>query len=219
MQLQPLTEQVYTWDEFSLSNLQNHSYWVFDVEATGIDSATEYVIQIGGVEVIAGKINRSSAFSGYVRSPKPIPEKIQALTGITQQDIEAAPPFTVVLPQFLAKCSRHALVTQCGYEFDYPILQAECKRSGLEFPESPRLDTKAVFAFLHPELDDIFSTDFLLRYYGIDASGFKRHDALGDALIIGLIWCAELKEAKERGIDAISVTAPIAIRRFVLPPL
>ncbi len=219
MQLRPQTEQTYTWAEFSLSTLWDRSYWVFDIEATGIDPATEQVTQIGGVEVIAGEINRSSLFSRHVRSQKPIPDKIQALTGITQQDIEAAPPFEVVFGQFLDHCRSHALVTQCGYEFDYPILDAECERNGVAFPDAPRLDTKAVFAFLHPELDDIFSTNFLLHYYGLDASKFKRHDALGDALIIGLIWCAELQEAKARGIDAISITAPLAIRRFVLPPL
>lgn len=219
MQIRQQTKHAYTWDRFSLDKLQERSYWVFDVEATGINTDTEHVTQIGAVEVVAGQLNEAWVFSSYVRSPKPIPEKIQALTGVRQQDSEKAPEFTAVFREFVARGDNHTLVTQCGYEFDYPILQAECERNGLAFPGSPRLDTKAVFAFLHPELDDIFSTDYLLNYYGIDAGGFKRHDALGDALIIGLIWCAELKEATRQGVDAISVTAPVAIRSFVLPPL
>lgn len=217
MQVQYLDAHRYVWSDFTLEDIDQQSYWVFDLEATGIDTATEQVIQVGGVHFPDDPTE--STFASYVRPNKPIPQKIQALTGVTQKHTESAPTFAEMFPHFLEQCRGHVLVTQCGYEFDYPLLEAECLRHGLVFPEFVRLDTKAFFAFLHPELDQTFSTDFLAGHYTIETVESDRHDALGDASLISRILCAELAEAKTRGINTITVAEPITIRRFKLPPL
>lgn len=219
MLIQSDTDHTYTWSNFSITDIHRQSYWVFDLEATGIDYAFERVIQVGGVAVEVGRAVEDSAFASFVCPDKPIPEKIQRLTGISQKDVDSAPTFSEVLALFLDSCRGRTLVTQCGYEFDYPLLDAECQRHSLPLPELLRLDTKAVFTYLHPDVDATFSTDYLVNYYGIDRGSLKRHDALGDALLIARVWCAELEEAKRIGVDAIRVTEPISIRRFVLPPL
>lgn len=218
MLIQSNTDHTYTWSNFFLKDLHRRAYWVFDLEATGIDYAFERVIQVGGVAVEAGRVVEDSAFASFVRPDKPIPDAIKRLTGISQEDVASAPTFSEVLALFLASCQGRIFVTQCGYEFDYPLLDAECKRHSLAL-DLLRLDTKAVFAYLHPDVDTTFSTDYLVNYYGIDRGSLKRHDALGDALLIARVWCAELEEAKRIGVDAIRVTEPISIRRFVLPPL
>jgi DNA polymerase-3 subunit epsilon len=219
MQIEYTDDHNYLWSQFALDDFTHQSFWVFDVEATGIDFPSEQVTQLGGVSVSNGRIDAASTFNSFVRPNKPIPETIQRLTGITQQQVEAAPNFAEIFPRFLEKCHGHILVTQCGYEFDYPILQAECQRHGLTFPSLICLDTKAIFAYLHPELTSNFSTDFLVSFYEIDSGGLKRHDALGDALLIGLILCAEVEEAKNKGITAIRVDDVIKVKRFVLLPL
>ena len=219
MLIQPSVDHTYTWANFFLADIHRQPYWVFDLEATGIDYAFERVIQIGGVAAEGGRVVEDSAFASFVCPDKPIPEKIQWLTGISQEDVDSAPTFSEVLALFLASRQGRILVTQCGYEFDYPLLDAECQRHSLVLPDLLRLDTKAVFAYLHPDVDATFSTDYLVNYYGIDRSGLKRHDALGDALLIARIWCAELEEARRMGVDTITVVEPIRVRRFVLPPL
>ncbi len=219
MLIQFTNDQSYVWSEFTLEDMEDHSYWVFDVEATGIDAATEQVTQIGGVRVAGSQADFTSTFVSYVRPNKPIPQKIQTLTGITPEQTETAPVFAEAFPRFLERCRGHILVTQCGYEFDYPLLETECRRCGLIFPDFIRLDTKAFFAFLHPELDQTFSTDFLVSYYALDTAGLNRHDALGDALLTSLIFCAELADARKQGLTAIKLAQPITIKRFQLPPL
>lgn len=104
-------------------------------------------------------------------------------------------------------------ITQAGYEFDYPLLVYECGRHRVEFPKVCMLDTKALFAFLHPDRDEVFNTDFLTRYYKIDPMGLRRHDALGDALLIAKIFCAELAELSARGLTEIVVEEPLPITK------
>jgi DNA polymerase III subunit epsilon len=70
-------------------------------------------------------------------------------------------------------------VTQAGYEFDLPLLPNECKRFNLPIMNICCLDTKALFTYLHPDIDCIISTDYLIKYYKIDDRDLKRHDALG----------------------------------------
>ena len=209
----------YSWGNFFLTDLHRRAYWVFDLEATGIDHGCERVIQVGGVAVEQGRVISGSAFASFVRPDRPIPDLIQRLTGVRQEDVDRAPAFPAVLRQFLGRCLGRTLVAQCGYEFDYPLLEAECQRHALSLPETPRIDTKAVFAYLHPEAEATFSTNYLADYYGIDRDEFKRHDALGDALLIAQVWCAELEEARRIGVETIHVAEPIRVRRFVLPPL
>jgi DNA polymerase III epsilon subunit-like protein len=129
-----------------------------------------------------------------------------------------APDFVSVCEGFRDFCGDAVLVTQCGYEFDFPLLDRECERVGMLPMPNVRLDTKAIFAVLHPDRSETFSTDFLCDYYGINRSVFKRHDALGDARLIAQIFRDELAEAQRMGVDALAVDC-IRIKRFVLTPL
>ena len=79
---------------------------------------------------------------------------------------------------------------------------------GIAFPQVTILDTKALFALIHPDHDDIFNTNFLVHFYGIDTTGFPRHDALGDARLIARILQAQLGELQDRGLSEIVVNEP-----------
>jgi len=204
----------YQLRDFSFEGLGNKKYLVFDLEATGPDPAEDSVTQIGAVW-----LGESDAiFESLVRPWKPIPPKIEELTGVTNARVKTASGFAEAFGQFRNFCGDAVLVTQCGYEYDFPLLDQECDRAGLARLANVRLDTKAIFALLHPQRTETFSTNFLSDYYGIDRSEFKRHDALGDARLIARIFRAELKEAKSMGIDALA-TDGLKIKRFVLPPL
>ncbi|MDP9312575.1 MAG: 3'-5' exonuclease [Chloroflexota bacterium] len=219
MNIEFINDQFYTWSDFSLSEMHHQSYLIFDVEGTGIDYTTEHIIQIGAVPVEQRMICNDQVFHSHVRSPKPIPPQITQLTGVRQQDCDAAPPFPDVFQAFSRIAMSRVLVTQCGYEYDFPLLQHACHRYQLPYHWPPMLDTKALFALLHPEIDAIFSTDFLAQYYQIDRSLYQRHDALGDARLIVEIFIHILDEYQQREVHAVDVWTPVRIRRFVLPPL
>jgi DNA polymerase III epsilon subunit family exonuclease len=218
MHIEFLSDEAYELSDLEFRGLFNQRYVIFDVEATGPDPVTDCVTQIGAVTFEFPQLCPSASFTQLVKPWKAIPEKIGALTGVTDERVHDAPDFAQVWGEFSRFCSNAVLVTQCGYEFDYPLLDAECDRANLPWLSAQRLDTKAIFALLHPEISETFSTNFLTDYYGIDRSQFQRHDALGDAGLIARIFGAELEEARRLGVSSLKAER-IRIRRFILPPL
>jgi DNA polymerase III epsilon subunit-like protein len=219
MKLTFTADGYYTLADFAFAGFSNRRFVVFDVESTGADSATDSVTQIGAVAVYPDGPRDTESFTSLVRPWKPIPEKIAQLTSVSNARVATAPNFASVWPEFTAFCGDSALVTQCGYEFDFPLLAAECARSAQPGLTGAQLDTKALFALLHPDRSDNFNTNFLSDHYAVDRRPFQRHDALGDAKLIARIFCAELAELRTRGLDRLATHAPVRIKRFVLPPL
>jgi DNA polymerase III epsilon subunit-like protein len=204
---------MYQWSGVAFRNICNRSFWVFDLEATGLDFNTERVIQFGAIAVEDGEIDKSSTFTCVVDPECVIPEKIEKMTGVTNELVHNAPKFPEAFSLFLSQAGERIWITQAGYEFDCPLLVRECTRHGIRFPNVYILDTKALFAFLHHDRSEIFNTDFLMRYYEIDPTGLRRHDALGDALLIAKIFCAELAELRARGLTEVVVETPLSIRK------
>lgn len=207
----------YELRDFRFDGLNGRNYVVFDLEATGPLAASNAVTQIGAVR-LGDKETSDAVFETLVRPWEPIPPKIEVLTGVSNERVGDAPGFASVWEDFRNFCDDAVLVTQCGYEFDFPLLDRECERVGMSALTNVRLDTKAIFAMLHPQRTETFSTDFLCGYYGINRSAFNRHDALGDARLIARIFRAELAEAQRMGVDALTVDC-IRIKRFVPSPL
>ena len=79
------------------------------------------------------------------------------------------------------------------------------------------LDTKVMFASIHPEIDHVISTNFLLDYYEIKHDDLKRHDALDDCILISRIFKAIIKEFQDRNIDGIDWSSGFHVRRFQIP--
>lgn len=207
----------YELRDFRFDGLSGRKYVIFDLEATGPLAESNAITQIGAVALGETKADET-AFETLVQPWEAIPPKIEALTGISNDRVADAPGFARVWDDFRNFCGDAVLVTQCGYEFDFPLLDRECDRVGVRPLPNVRLDTKSIFAILHPERTETFSTDFLCDYYGINRSEFRRHDALGDARLITRIFRAELTEAQRSGVDALT-TDCIRIKRFLLPPL
>jgi len=218
MHIEFVSEGEYELSDFEFRILPDARYVVFDVEATGPDPLTDSVTQIGAVALAGNNRGQTDSFTQLVKPWKSIPEKIETLTGVTNERVHHSPKFANAWLDFGRFCGDDVLVTQCGYEFDYPILEEECRRAHLPCQAAKRLDTKAIFALLHPEMHEIFSTNFLTNYYAIDRSQFRRHDALGDSYLIAQILVAELKEADRMGIASLAA-GKIRIKRFVLPPI
>lgn len=81
------------------------------------------------------------------------------------------------------------------------------------------LDTKALFSYLHPEIREIVWTDYLIKYYNIYYKDLRRHDALGDSILIGRIFLRILEEFKARNINDIDLIEPVLVKRFQIKPL
>ena len=104
----------------------------FDVEATGLDTHTDRIIEIGAVLFEKGAAVRT--FGTLVNAHVDIPSRITELTGITSDMLAAAPPEAEVYPALLDflgdaasgqtfLCAHHA-------RFDLDILRHNLVRLG-----------------------------------------------------------------------------------------
>ncbi|UOE95211.1 3'-5' exonuclease [Alkalihalobacillus sp. LMS39] len=219
MKLTYISNEDYTLEDLYLQDIQNQKYCIFDFEATGIKYKDEYITQIGAVMFEDGQILEGKTFNSYVRSPKPIPEKVEQFTGVNNEMIKNAPDISEIYPEFLKFIGDAVLVTHAGYEFDLPLLKKECDNNNLKMLNNVTLDTKALFSYLHPEINEIIWTDFLIKFYEINDDDIKRHDALDDSIVISRIFKKILTEFEKRNIRDLDINKPINVKRFKIKPL
>ncbi|PYE50134.1 DNA polymerase-3 subunit epsilon [Paenibacillus barcinonensis] len=209
----------YTVEGVSVTPLLNRTYCIFDLEGTGIDTAVESVTQFGAIYYKRGEGADKTSFVSLVRASKPIPEAVEKLTGITNQAMQQALHFDEVYKQFCSYIGDQVLVTHAGYEYDLPMLEHHCEQFGLTMFTNKVLDTKAMFTYIHPEVTDVVSTDFLIHYYDLDTEGIHRHDALEDCGIIARIFECVLEEYEQRGLDHFIADSEKRMKRFVIPDM
>ena len=219
MKLKFISDTEYTVSGVQIKDFSQQRFCIFDFEATGINHEEEYITQIGAVLFENNAIQYDKTYRTYIKSPKPIPAAVENFTGIYNSDIEAAPTISESYQDFVEFTQDAILVTHAGYEFDLPLLKKECIRNNLPMIHNRILDTKALFSFLHPDVSDIIWTDYLIKYYQINDKDLKRHDALGDSILIGRIFIQLLQEFRERSMTHIEFEHPVLVKRFQTKPL
>lgn len=219
MQMKVISDLEYTVSGISVPDFKHRRYCVFDLEATGIDAATEHITQIGAVSIENGEIQTEYTFNCLVKPPKPIPEAVERLTGIYNAELEHAARFKEVYEEFAAFTKDCILITHAGYEFDLPLLEKECASNHLSMLGNDCLDTKALFTYLHPENNHIINTDYLIKHYAINDQDLKRHDALADSILIGRIALRIMEEFENRNQQDIALLDPVMVKRFQINPL
>ncbi len=104
---------------------------IIDLETTGIDLATDKIIEIAIVKLMPDGTTQKKR--KLINPQKPIPQASSNVHGITDEMIKDAPTFKQVaneIKQFLANCD---LGGYNSNRFDIPMLVEEFLRSGLEF--------------------------------------------------------------------------------------
>lgn len=118
---------------------------IFDLETTGLDLVKDRVIQISYIKVFPdGKEERGD----YLINPeKPIPDVVEQLTGITNDDVKDKPTFKQLSQQLNQVFSGSDIAGYNSNHFDVPLLAEEFLRAGIDFDFSkPHLiDACAIF--------------------------------------------------------------------------
>ncbi len=192
MNIHYLSETEYLVKDVLVDHIHERPFCIFDLEGTGI------FVEKGT------SLNLAPLF---IRTEK----YYESLTNV--------PAFAEAYQQFIDFCGTAVLVTQAGYEYDLPMLHKHCRMSNISLFENRVIDTKALFAKLHPELFDVFSTDYLVRHYQIKTNDIKRHDALGDCVLISRILDQILMEYKERNIYEFNIKEGLTVKRFAIPAM
>ena len=111
---------------------------VFDIETTGLDPATDQIIELGAVKIENGNIIEK--FSTFVKPTKKLSYEVSDLTGITDDMLEDAPPIELVIKDFYDFTRGCVLSGHNVIGFDIKFIRREGESIGLVF-DNELIDT------------------------------------------------------------------------------
>lgn len=167
-----------------------------DLETTGLDARTDAIIEVGMVRFAFDPRADSFAcrildrFVTFVNPMRPIPLRIQQLTGIRDSDLAGAPSIDRVIPELLAfvRSDVEAVVAH-NAGFDFGFLQA----IGVDF-HRPTQDTFELASILLPGMAS-YSLGELTRVLNIPLP--DAHRAGDDALATAQLFTYLLSQAEK----------------------
>ena len=182
-----------------------------DLETTGTRAASDRVTEVGIVRVDdEGGAPRVSEWSTLVDPGVPIPPAIQALTGITDAMVRAAPTFSSVASEVARRLDGCIFVAH-NARFDYGFLKHEFAR--LERPFRAKvLCTVKLSRRLFPDQPS-HSLDALIERHALAIA--DRHRALGDARAL---WQFVQAVYATIPVDGVEATVRRILRVPSLPP-
>lgn len=145
----------------------------FDLETTGLNPASDEIIEIGAARFLDGEIVEE--FQSLVKPSTPIPEDITHLTGIHQEDVDSAPGIDALKPR-IKRFFGGATVIAHSAQFDLSFMRKQnllrknraidtLELASIVLPAAPRYGLGALTAQLgielknaHRALDDAAAT-------------------------------------------------------------
>lgn len=117
----------------------------FDLETTGVDTATDRIVEISMVKV--GVDGTKQVKTRRINPEMPIPAEATAVHGITDDDVRDEPTFRQIaksLAQFIEGCDFGGFNSN---RFDLPVLVEEFMRAGVEvdFKRRKFVDVQNIF--------------------------------------------------------------------------
>ena len=157
-----------------------------DLETTGLNSSTDAITEIG-----AAKFNyqgeKIESFQTFVNPNRFIPEAIEQLTGITNEDVKNAPQIGDVLPTLINFIGDAAIVGQ-NIKFDLAFLA----NVGIDFSNA-NYDTWELSSILFPRASHL-DLSSLAELVGVEHN--SAHRALADAEVTRDVFLKLLERLK-----------------------
>jgi DNA polymerase III epsilon subunit family exonuclease len=184
-------------NESEIENLPLHEidFVVLDAEAITGKSIPTRMIELGASRVCGGEI--CDEFQTLVNPGLPLPRFISALTGITNEMLNAAPQFENVVDSWLEFAGDSVLVAH-NSTFDLNLINQEIARV---FPgcrmRNPDLCTVQLARRVTPALEG-HNLDALADHFGIEIK--ERHRAAGDARATAQVLLRLLDELEIGGV-------------------
>ncbi|NYS61339.1 3'-5' exonuclease [Vreelandella salicampi] len=184
-------------DALANRSLRSLEVVAFDTETTGLELRRgDTVISLGACRVVNARLLASEVFDQKVDPKRPIPPASTAIHGLTDADVEGAPPLDIVLTRFRQYVSDAVLLAH-NASFDMLAIS----HHGVDF-DIPVLDTLLISRALDEAIDG-HDLDSLAKRYDLAFPPGTRHTALGDARVTAELWLALLPRLEARGIDTL----------------
>jgi DNA polymerase III epsilon subunit-like protein len=222
MQIKPISDERYEVSGLKLEDFSRLRLWLYDLEATGLDTTRERVTQIAGIPIEGGQLLEDQAFVQFVDPGEDveISKEVEELTGITMEKLKGAPSFPEAWAAHLEAARDARLwIGQSVFEFDVPLLEAELARHGMPTVLPATLDSVVLATALLGEPEGRWSTSALVQRFQVSTDGLRRHDALDDVKILARILLPMMDMIREDHADRILVPPdrPLSIKRH--PPV
>ena len=176
-------------------------YIALDIETTGLNAERDAIIEIGAVKF---RQDRTLAeWSSLVNPFRPLPYKIQQLTGISQAEVDNAPPLRSLLPA-LRDFVRDLPIVGHNVAFDLSFCHTEKL-----FLDNPYIDTFELASILMPHASR-YSLSMLTDELGIRLP--SAHRALHDARAARDLFLALLERAYEMDLKTLQEINRVAAR-------
>ncbi len=190
--------------------LDDCAFAVVDVETTGVrawgaDRITEIAVAVvhsGRLEVILDTL---------VNPGRPIPPIITGITGINDEMVRDAPPFSAIADQVVAALAGRVFVAH-NARFDWGFVSAELRRTRELVLGGQRLCTVRLARRLVRGVRSC-GLDSLQFYFGLENPA--RHRAAGDALVTAELLARLLRLAREEGARTLQDLTAIEARRIM----
>lgn len=104
-----------------------------DLELTGIDARTSDVVSYAAIPIDGTAIRVGAARCGLVRPVAPVTPASARVHGLLDEDLVAAPPAALGLPDLFEAVGDRILVLHCAW-IDLPFLRRAAQRAGLDPP-------------------------------------------------------------------------------------
>jgi len=123
---------------------------VFDIEATGTDAQHDRIIELAIIKLMPDREIRSRIF--VVNPGIPIPPEASAIHGFRDEDVKDKPTFREVAGPILLEFEGCDLAGYNILRYDIPLLEAEFRRVGVDFPMDGRriVDAQRIFHLKEP---------------------------------------------------------------------
>ena len=173
------------------------AYCVLDLETTGLSAKTEKITEIGIMKIKNGEVLEK--FCEFVNPEKPIPQKVQEVTNITDDMVRDAPTIDVLFPKVLEFIKGSVLVAH-NATFDIGFLKNVAKGLGYEF-DYTYVDTLPLARKLYPDLKK-YKLGKIAEHLKIKVE--VAHRALDDVDTTVKILNVMMEELKKRGATKVA---------------
>ncbi len=182
----------------SIKLLSDLSFCVFDLETTGSNQKSDKIIEIGLVKIENLKIVQTKDF--LINPEMKIPEFIQGLTGISQENVKNAPLIEEVIDEIIEFMGDSILVAH-NISFDVPFFYSVLKRLKKQPLKNKTLCTNLMTKFLMPTLVNS-NLNYMCSLFHIPHK--KAHKAIDDAVASASLLLIYLNIFIDKGITKIN---------------
>lgn len=164
-------------------------YVVFDIETTGLNKDTDYIIEIGALKYKDN--NLVEEFSYLINPNISLPQIITDITGITDNMLKDKETIDTVLPKFIAFIEDLPLLAHNG-SFDIGFIEKNIKDLNLSKLTNKSIDTLELAKKYLPQMYN-YKLETLKKYFNVKQVS---HRAVGDCYTANYVY----QECKKRAL-------------------